>query len=209
MSQQKIVRQYDPSIDYVNLLTEDETKEEDGRKFVFLRGLERLAKERGIANAMVVRLEPFNVAPGVQGVMCTYQFTFWDGGIYHGSADATLQNCESRFGQFLTAMAESRAKARALRTAFGISLCSVEEKADGAVVIAGESESSPIDDHQATAIKFIAKEKGVSEADALSLIGKKGGEISKLTKKEGRELITKLNESNKKPASKERPLARR
>jgi hypothetical protein len=208
MNQGKIVKPFDPAVDYVGLLNDDELKEEDGRKYVFLRGLERLAKERGIANAVAMRLEPFKLDT-IQGVMCTYQYTFWDGSVYQGSADATLQNCESKFGQFLTAMAESRAKARALRTAFGITLCSVEEKADGAVVITSESESSPIDDHQATAIKFIAKERGLSESDAVALLGKKSGDISKLTKREGRELIAKLNESVKKSASKEKPLARR
>lgn len=204
MQQRQGIKPYDPSIDYVALLNEDEIKEEDGRKFVYLRGLERLAKERGIANASVVNLQPVSFG-SVVGILCTYQYAFWDGAFYHGSADATVKNCEGNFTNFLTAMAESRAKARALRTAFGITLCSVEEKADaGAVVISGESESSPIEDHQATAIKFLGREKGLSESDIVALIGKKV-EISKLTRKDARDLIAKLNEhSTKKVAAKER-----
>lgn len=181
---------YDPTIDYTTLLNISEIKEENGRQFVYLRGLERLAKERGIASAMCVRLEEMK---NFKGVICTFQYQFLDGCIYQGSADATVGNCDGDFSAYLTAMAESRAKARALRTAFGISLCSVEEKADIVVI---EDTSVNIEDHQLQAIKFLAKEKGLGKDDVLGLLAKPRSlvDMRELTKEEGRELISKLNE---------------
>jgi hypothetical protein len=192
-------RQFDPGVDYTSLLTTSEIKEEDGRQFVYLRGLERLAKERGIVSAMCVRLDEMKHN---KGIICTYQYGFKDGCIYHGSADATPGNCEGDFGAYLTAMAESRAKARALRTAFGISMCSVEEKAD--VVVIEDAGSTSIEDHQLQAIKFLAKQKELGKDDVLGLLSKPRavGDMRELTKEEGRELISRLNEQKQKAVKK-------
>jgi hypothetical protein len=183
---------YMPEIDYVNELKENELKREGDKTFVYLKGLERLAKERGIASAVAMRLEPI-LLPSHQGIMCTYQYQFVDGQLYQGSADATAANCNPGFGNFLTAMAESRAKARALRTAFGITLCSVEEKADGVVV--EEVANAPIEDHQVKAATFIAKQKGLTKVDFLGLLSTNFGQkdIKLLTKQQANELISKLN----------------
>lgn len=181
---------FDPTVDYTSFLTTSEIKDEGGRQFVYLRGLERLAKERGIASAVCVRLEEMK---NQKGVICTYQYQFLDGCIYQGSADATVNNCDGDFGAYLTAMSESRAKARALRTAFGITLCSVEEKAD---IVVMEDTSVNIEDHQLTAIKFLAKQKELGKDEVLGLLSKPRslGDMRELTKEEGRELISKLND---------------
>lgn len=188
-------RAFDPTVDYTSLLTLKEIKEEDGRQFVYLRGLERLAKERGIMNAICIRLEEKKDS---SGVMITYQYGFVDGCIYQGSADATKANCDGNFGTYLTAMAESRAKARALRTAFGISMCSVEEKAD--IVVMEDTDNSAIEDHQLQAIKFLATNKGLGKDEVLAILAKPRpiGDMRELTKEEGRELIKSLNDT--KPA---------
>lgn len=200
-------RIFDPTVDYTSLLTTSEIKEEGGRQFVYLRGLERLAKERGIINAICIRLEEMRDS---RGVIATYQYGFVDGCIYQGSADATKANCEGNFGAYLTAMAESRAKARALRTAFGISMCSVEEKAD--IVVMEDADSSAIEDHQLQAIKFLAKQKEfANKEDVLALLSKSRpiNDMRELTKEEGRELIKALNDTKQAKAGAKIKTARR
>lgn len=206
MTEAIVFKAFDPTIDYSSLLHSSEIKDEGNRQFVYLRGLERLAKERGIANAMCVRLDEMKDG---KGIICTYQYGFRDGCIYHGSADATRANCEGDFGAYLTAMAESRAKARALRTAFGISMCSVEEKAD--IVVMEDVDSVSIEDHQLQAIKFLAKQKELGKDDVLGLLTKPRaiGDMHELTKEEGRELISRLNEFKPAKAAAKVKTARR
>lgn len=192
------IKKFDPNMDYVKELNDDELKREGSRTFVYLKGLERLAKERGIAQAVCTRLEQL----GTSGVLCTYQYVFWDGAIYQGSADATIKNCEGKFKLYLTAMAESRAKARALRTAFSINLCSVEEKAD--VDIADDGDLGPADEHQLVAIKNIAREKGLALEDVLGLMEIPKKKLELLTRQEARDLIGSLNSFKIKTTKKKR-----
>ena len=148
-------KDFDPKYDYNKDLKEDEFKYEKGRPFVYLKGLERLAKERGVTYA-----RPTNVMQlGTSGVLITYEYSFQDGRSYAGTADATTKNCDGNFKLYLSAMAESRAKARALRTAFGITTCSVEEKSD--MTIKQDPELGPIGDEQIHLIKMMFKIKKI------------------------------------------------
>lgn len=182
------LKPFDPTKDYVKELKDSELKTEGKSTFVYLKGLERLAKERGVAQAVCTKLDQL----GTSGVFCTYQYAFWDGAVYQGSADATTKNCDGKFKLYLTAMAESRAKARALRTAFGINLCSVEEKAD--VEIADDNDFGPAEEHQLVAIKNIAKAKGLGSEDVLGLMEVPKKKLESLTRQEARDLIASLNE---------------
>lgn len=182
------VTPFDPSKDFVKELKDEELKREGKRTFVYLKGLERLAKERGVLSAVCTRLEQL----GTNGVACTYSYSFMDGATYQGSADATTKNCEGKFRLYLTAMAESRAKARALRTAFGVTLCSVEEKAD--VDVADDNDLGPAEEHQLVAIKNIAREKELGSEDILGLMEVPKKKLETLTRQEARDLIASLNE---------------
>lgn len=186
------VTPFDPSKDFVKELKDEELKKEGKRTFVYLKGLERLAKERGVLQAVCTRLEQL----GTSGVACTYSYSFMDGATYQGSADATTKNCEGKFKLYLTAMAESRAKARALRTAFGITLCSVEEKAD--VDVADDADFGRVEEHQLVAIKNIAREKSLGAEDILGLMEVPKKKLELLTRQEARDLIASLNEWNTK-----------
>jgi len=199
---------FDPFYDYTKDLTSDEIKiEKGGRQFVYLRGLERLAKERGIKTAICKKIEPviFTMDDGRSypgGYYCTYSYEFFDGCVYEGSADANLKNCDGNFALFTAAMAESRAKARALRTAFGISMCSVEEKAD--VSVADENSLSPIDtgpiaDAQIVLLQSLAKKRGLGISDLISMldIPRDVKSLKELSKLEATELASKLNRKMK------------
>jgi hypothetical protein len=184
----KVVKEFDPAYDYAQDISPDDIKTEDGRPFVFLRGLEKLAKARGITSAMCVHLTPFH-----DGAQCTYMYSFADGAMYQGSADATTKNCDGNFKLYTTAMAESRAKARALRTAFSISMCSVEEKSS--IQIAEDPELGPIQGHQLAVIKSLALANNLDRDGVLAMLElpRKVAKMDELTNGEGLELINKLN----------------
>lgn len=187
-------KKFDPTYDYNKDLKEDEFKYEKGRPFVYLRGLERLAKERGVRYA-----RPTNVMQlGTNGVLVTYEYLFDDGRCYAGTADATTKNCDGNFKLYLSAMAESRAKARALRTAFAITTCSVEEKSDMTVV--QDPELGPIGDEQIHLIKMKATELNLSKTDLFKMleVPRQLTDLKKLTKEEGLEIITGLNKLSRK-----------
>lgn len=193
----KASKPFDPAYDYSKDLGAEDTKEENGRLFVYLRGLEKLAKERGVVKAICARLQSIP-----DGAMCTYHYEFVDGGVYEGSADATTKNCDGDFRLYTTAMAESRAKARALRTAFGITLCSVEEKAN--VTLLNDDDLGQVEDHQATLIRHLMEKHEIGKVEVLQLLDlpRKIAKVEDLTRIEARELIGKLNSFKKKKAAK-------
>jgi hypothetical protein len=179
---------YDSERDYVKDLKKNEVYEKDEEHFVYLRGLQRLARERGIKRTeSKVRQCPATDHPVA---VVTYGFEFEDGAYYEASADAHQKNVKPEMVIYLTAIAEARAKARALRDAFGISLCSVEELGSQE-----NKENEPIDDTQIQGIKMLMKRKGLTPDGTLALIGKNDvGDFSELSKADGRILMKKLNE---------------
>lgn len=182
---------FDPNHNYAEDLRTNETSSKDGEQFVYLRGLQRLARERGIKRTCSKVFQ----APAVDHpvAVVTFGYEFEDGSYWEASADAHQKNTKEAMVPYLTAIAEARAKARALRDAFGISLCSVEE--------AGSVESTDddsIDDTQVQGIKMLMRRHEINLADTLKLINKADEELSSLTKAEGRQLMKKLNELKKK-----------
>lgn len=161
-------------------LTPDEVFEQkDGKKLVFLKGLERLARERG-----VVEYKSKVITASADFAAVTASYLFSDNVLYEGSADAHKGNCNKGYEIFTVAISESRAKARALRSAFGISACSVEEIVES---------SPPSTDAQHGLIKHLMKEKGVLLKDAFKLIKvEDADELGQLTKDEASGLINKL-----------------
>lgn len=192
--------EFDPQRDYTKDLQREDIREENGREFVYLRGLEKLARARGVKSARVVKLEQMTIgnaegATKVNGVILTYEYEFIDGAAYQGTADATLQNCDGDFRLYLSAMAESRAKARALRTAFGIGLCSVEEKADATLEV--DDDLGPIGDDQIRLIHNLCTKYDIGMPQLLGMleVPRRVKKLKELTKSEGRELSVKLNSS--------------
>ena len=182
------VKPFDPAHDYIKDVSPDDIKNEDGKEFVYLRGLEKLAKARGIVSAsckFIERTEKFAV--------CTFRYIFADGAEYDGSADASIDNCDGNFKLYLTAMAESRAKARALRNAFTISMCSVEEKSD--VSLVDSSELGPVEEHTVVLIRRLMTQFELGKADAIKMlpIPRNIAKVEELTRIEARHLLGELN----------------
>jgi len=113
---------------YEGLITdEDLISDDSGNKFIPLAVLERLARVKGIREQ-----RPSIVGvPTITNLMAVVEYTiFWvDGTISAGCGDAHPENVDGNFANYVTAIAETRAKARALRSGLGISVCSQEETA--------------------------------------------------------------------------------
>jgi hypothetical protein len=184
---------FDPNIDYFAKLKSSEIyTDDDSKSFVFLRGLQRLARERGIKSIdSVVAASPTSGAP-IAAV--TIKYTFDDGRSYAGSADASMKNTDAPYNLHLVAVAESKAEARALRRAFGIAECSYEE-----LGVNANPDNKPISDTQIRAIRGVAERKSMSDAAILALIGLgPDASLNSLTKADGKEVMKKLNKAKRK-----------
>lgn len=114
------------------LKKEEVGQDADGTKFVYIKGLRRLAKLRGIkeekhtfGNCFIWETKKKGAIPFVQMM---YSVTFQDGETYSDVADAHHYNIgNDDMAVYTTAIAATRAEARALRKALGIDLVSKEE----------------------------------------------------------------------------------
>lgn len=186
---------YNADHDYLKELTEEELKTKDGKEFVYLKGLERLARARGVVEKQTkVHATPTTENP-IAVVSVTYIFK--DGARWESVADCTVKSAKEGFGKYLTAMAESRAKARALRDAFGIALCSVEEIGTPSAQEEDE-EIPPISDPQKYLIGSLLKEKNKTLEDCRVILKvNKLTSVDELNKAQAGTLIRKLQGDKK------------
>lgn len=200
---------FDPAHDYFDDLADDEKyKDDKGREYPYLRGLQRLAhRNRGgvvRVDSQVVKAPSVNSyaevgerdvasAPDcIAAVTVTYYFR--DGTQFSGSADASYKAHEAPFNLHLTAVAESKAEARAIRRAFNISKVSKEEIGSPNDVV-GDPDNVPITDAQIQGINKVAARKGLTgEAEILKVIKREDlSEISELTSAEARDALKAIN----------------
>ncbi|MHC5056389.1 MAG: hypothetical protein ACYTKD_16960 [Planctomycetota bacterium] len=100
-------------------------------EFVYLKGLRRLAKLKGVVrerqffgSAIVLKKPDGTEYPFVQ---MGYEVEFKDGEVWSDVADGHTYNINPGFTRYPTAIAASRAEARTLRKALGINMVSKEE----------------------------------------------------------------------------------
>lgn len=176
----------------------------DSLEVVLLAGLQRLARSAGI-----VRQECRIQTPSETMVQAIYTAVFQteDGIVeFVGTADCNAKNTKGKFLGYPTAVAESRAEARCLRKALGISILSSEEV--GFREGAGALEASPNAKAAGSMIAAIEKlcesrsvelvqvlEEVLNETRAASIF-----ELSELTTDEAQRAMSWLN--GQKPAAK-------
>lgn len=116
--------------------------------------------------------------------------------VVEGLADCKVTNSNKGFGNYTTAMAETRASARALRTILGIEFCSIEELDSGDSN--NHSVDGPIEENQKALIenKFF-RELNLTIKDFSDIVGVKINNVNELTKKQAAEAIEKLNAKKK------------
>src|SRR5215470_16581457 len=93
-----------------------------GKQFVQYAGLLAMAHERGLVN---LSANFITVSGDLALAEATAEFS--DGKVFKECADSTPLNVNPKVKQHFPRMALTRAKARALRDALNISVCSVEE----------------------------------------------------------------------------------
>lgn len=108
-------------------LNSDELIETESGKFVKLNGLVRLAHEKGLRSTDSTFNGTFVNKHDEQVVVMKFEVSFKDGTKFSAHGDACSSNTDEGYNQYLIPIAESRAKARALRDALNIRICSVEE----------------------------------------------------------------------------------
>ena len=93
-----------------------------GKQFVQYAGLLAMAHERGLVN-----LSAHFISVSNDLALAEASAEFSDGKVFKECADSTPSNVNPKVKQHFPRMALTRAKARALRDALNISVCSVEE----------------------------------------------------------------------------------
>ena len=112
-------------------LNEKYVKEINGKKFVLYSGLFDLAYQKKIES---LEVKEFFVDWEKKSAYCIVTAKFVRDGetiIFEGFGSATPDNCGTMTKEHFVEMAQTRAKARALRDALNIDMCSTEELADG------------------------------------------------------------------------------
>lgn len=119
------------------------------------------------------------------------------GKVYTGSADSNLENTEPPYNKYTTAIAETRAEARALRRLLRLRTVSAEEVSNamytGTPAVVKEE---PINDQQLNVIDILANNTRGKNVDAVALaisLLPSYSSIRKLTHDDGITLITELN----------------
>jgi len=163
-----IVSTQAPPIDWYSLLQDNEIGEENGVKFVYMKGLNRLAQLRGIKSEKF----PFVNVVMIQNdgrqypfVQASYEITYEDGKTYSDVADAHIHNTDGIFRVYPSCIAANRAKCRAIRSSLGISLVSKEEL--GAPKDAVEQMVNKIKPEQKTLIGKLMDRKKIKDVSTV------------------------------------------
>lgn len=99
--------------------------DEKGNGYPTLNGMRRIALE---TMGRIISSMPLNVTSNPpNSSFCVYQIVFEDGRIFGAAADACLDNVSGPYAVYPTAIAESRAEARAYRKALLLKTASAEE----------------------------------------------------------------------------------
>ena len=160
---------------------------------VSLAGLRRLAEEAGLQSSNCI------IQNHQDMVQCVYTAHFADATSHVGAADASPKNTDGAYANYLTAIAESRAEARALRKALRISTVSSEEIAFSNPAAIESTPTSPISGAVIKAIELMCKNKKISLVDLIENIIKNKdralriSQLSELTTSEGQEALKWLN----------------
>lgn len=189
---------------------------EDEIPVVLLKGLQRLARLAGVIDQDVTIQTPSD-----KMVQAIYRVTFLVGEnkyvSFVGAADCNAGNTKGVFATYPTAVAESRAEARCLRKALGITTLSAEEV--GFRENIGSLEASPTgkaDKQLVVAIEKLCESRGIDQARVLEeVITDKTRaasifELSELTVTEAQAAMSWLNEQKPvKPSTKDARDARK
>lgn len=178
------------------------TDENTGKQYVMLKGLQRVAREHGYIGSEQTHNY---IAVGQFGIFqCVYTAIFCDGPDilrWSGSADVNSSNTQEEFKKFPTAVAESRAEARALRKALGVEMLAFEEMGSVASADRKTAANEKISSQVVRSLEALMESKGVATQSLLKAVlsGERFEEVDSLkqmTAKEGADAMRWLNSSS-------------
>jgi hypothetical protein len=183
--------------------TSDELVDKSGAgKCIRLRGLQRCANMCGLVESYP-ELNYIERGGKAGIIQCIYHVKFNDGTHFAGAADVNQENIDDKFSKYPTAVAESRAEARALRKALGITdMMSAEEVDMPEGGTTGQKDIAPTEKaekQQVTAIQVLLQQLNI---DTLSILNevlgtertKQISSIDEITVAEAIQIIRVLNE---------------
>lgn len=178
------------------LRDEDVVENNEGKKIVLLRGLQRLSRLAGIKESYPEALFHVVDSSGRGMVQCVYITKWNDGSVFGGTADVNRSNVNEDFAKFPTTIAESRAEGRAIRKALGITLLTAEEldSADG-FTGATKAENGKADSAQVAAIEKLIEDLGIEIVDVITQVadGEEIVDLADLTPAQAVEAMRYLN----------------
>ncbi len=186
------------STDWFSQLKDDEIEKDksSGKTLVLLKGLRRLADVAGKTREEIKFGNAFSLPKGGYFAQVAYSAEFSDGTVWVGTADTNPENCEN-LANYPTAVAESRAEARALRKALSIANLAKEEinNTKSIAVSIDDEEEKPIESVQLILINRLMTQHGLQPIDVLKKVTKRDVvELKELTWSEGQEASRWLNQ---------------
>lgn len=128
-------------------------------------------------------------------VTCRIEFINQEGmtSYFSGAADANPINVEPAFARYATAMAETRAMARALRTALRLKCVAAEELTTLPVVERSVKPSGTIESYQITGILKSCRDMKIDAMRFITSGGSNYGSIDEMSKEGGTKALKLLN----------------
>jgi hypothetical protein len=185
------------------------TNYDSNKPCVLLRALQRLSQEAGIIESGPITLQ--HVTQGDYGIFqCVYEVKFDDGTTWRAAADCNKNSVDGKFANYPTAIAESRAEARALKKALGITMLAAEE-----IDLSASSEVTPTQKITSNIIAAIQSLIESNELDTLGVLEKVLPDradslngLSDLTVAEGQSVMAHLNNLPKKKTAAKKTSSR-
>lgn len=179
-------------VNYTDCLNSKEIYTNDsGEEFAYFNGLYRVAEEQiGILgwDTDVVQSPEYK---NKWSATVTIKVYFKDGTFASGAADCRYDTAGDGFQNYTTALAETRAFARALRRKLRINLCSFEEQYTPA--------NNPITDTQKNCIEKKFINNGLFTLEVVSnIVGREVNVLTELNSEEAAKAISGLNKLLKK-----------
>ncbi len=181
---------------------DDFIETEEGEIFVRLASLLRVAKETLVVQEYHCTIEQVPVENNEWCATVRARYVFRGDIMFSGAADCRTSNASAGFDKYTVALAEARAKARALRDALGVEICSSEEiagkKGKKERSFVTESGDEKIESTQIMLIekKFLGEAKKTME-DIQKIVGHEVKKIEDLTKEEGSQILEAFNKNKK------------
>lgn len=193
--------------DWEKELKSDEIIEnKGGGKTVPLRALRRLTRLAGLIKSYPVSMGNPTDPKGRGMIQVIYMTEYSDGAVFGGVADVNFANTNDDFLKFPTAVAESRAEARAHIKALGIQMLATEEiDVSEGYIGAPTKSNAKIDSQQVTVIETMLEDKKIPAIDLISAIIKDREcfDIHDFTENEGIAAMQWLNDQKSKTSKRD------